>query len=168
MGLSTDLLEQSRHLLNREVRRPRQASLRRSVSAAYYGLFHYLIAEAILKFPRHPENLRHQVARAFQHSRMRDVCKIFASNASANSSISKITSDAIDQRIKNIASVFIDLQQARNSADYDLDFHFTRKFALQKVIIAEQAIAGWKQVRDTEDAAAFLSSLLFHNLWSKS
>jgi hypothetical protein len=46
MSLATDLLEQARHLLRRERRRPRQASLRRAISAAYYALFHLLIEEA--------------------------------------------------------------------------------------------------------------------------
>jgi len=46
MAFAQDLLEQSSHLANREPRRPRQASLRRAVSTAYYALFHLLIQEA--------------------------------------------------------------------------------------------------------------------------
>ena len=42
MSLATDLLEQADHLARRERKRPKQASLRRAVSAAYYGLFHLL------------------------------------------------------------------------------------------------------------------------------
>lgn len=45
MGLPEDLLEQAGHLARRERKRPRQASLRRAVSAAYYALFHLLTSE---------------------------------------------------------------------------------------------------------------------------
>ena len=38
MSLHQDLLAQARHLLRKEPRRPKQASLRRAVSAAYYAL----------------------------------------------------------------------------------------------------------------------------------
>src|SRR5712692_5365690 len=48
MPYADDLLEQARHLANREKKRPRQASLRRAVSTAYYALFHLLISEALL------------------------------------------------------------------------------------------------------------------------
>ncbi len=46
MPLAQDLLEQARHLANREPKRPKQASLRRAVSRAYYALFHLLTAAA--------------------------------------------------------------------------------------------------------------------------
>jgi uncharacterized protein (UPF0332 family) len=46
MPLAEHLLEQAQHLANREKKRPRQASLRRAVSTAYYALFHLLIHEA--------------------------------------------------------------------------------------------------------------------------
>jgi hypothetical protein len=38
MPYAHDLLEQAKHLANREKKRPRQASLRRAVSTAYYAL----------------------------------------------------------------------------------------------------------------------------------
>lgn len=43
---SAELLEQAGNLARREPRRPKQASLRRSISASYYSLFHFLIEEA--------------------------------------------------------------------------------------------------------------------------
>jgi hypothetical protein len=46
MSLQGDLLEQARHLAKRERRRPKQASLRRAISTAYYyALIHLLVAE---------------------------------------------------------------------------------------------------------------------------
>ena len=43
MTLASDLLAQAKHLAGRERGRPRQASLRRAASAAYYALFHLLL-----------------------------------------------------------------------------------------------------------------------------
>lgn len=42
MRLGEDLLAQARYLVRHEPRRPKQATLRRSISTAYYGLFHLL------------------------------------------------------------------------------------------------------------------------------
>jgi len=59
LALHDDLLQQARFLANREPVHPRQASLRRAVSAAYYALFHALIAEAAaILAPPDPPNLR--------------------------------------------------------------------------------------------------------------
>jgi uncharacterized protein (UPF0332 family) len=52
MPYPAHLLEQAKHLANREKKRPRQASLRRAVSTAYYALFHLLIYEATLNWKR--------------------------------------------------------------------------------------------------------------------
>ncbi|WP_374446772.1 hypothetical protein, partial [Stella sp.] len=113
MTLSVDLLEQSRHLLGREKKKPRQASLRRSISSAYYGLFHYLIEEAILTFPRHPSGLRSKVARGFQHATMREACRLFSKDIPFDNSLSKLVVNPLDDRIKNIAATFVELQQSR-------------------------------------------------------
>ena len=41
-----DLIEQAEHLVYLDPGKPKQANLRRAVSAAYYALFHYLVLEA--------------------------------------------------------------------------------------------------------------------------
>jgi hypothetical protein len=72
MPFAQDLLEQSAHLANREPRRPRQASLRRAVSTAYYALFHLLIQEATRNWKRVQQ--RPLLAKAFEHGRMKGAC----------------------------------------------------------------------------------------------
>jgi uncharacterized protein (UPF0332 family) len=47
MAFADDLLEQAYHLANRDRENPKQASLRRAVSTAYYALYHLLIDEAV-------------------------------------------------------------------------------------------------------------------------
>ena len=69
MPYPEDLLEQAKHLANREKKKPRQASLRRSVSTAYYSLFQLLIREATLNWRRVDQ--RAVLARFFEHGRMK-------------------------------------------------------------------------------------------------
>ncbi|MBS1874595.1 MAG: hypothetical protein JSU00_15375 [Acidobacteria bacterium] len=47
MGLPEDLLEQADHLARWDWKHPKQASLRRAVSTAYYAVFHMLVSEAV-------------------------------------------------------------------------------------------------------------------------
>jgi len=67
MAFGDDLLEQAQHLANRERKEPRQASLRRAVSTAYYALFHLLISEATLNWKR--AEYRDALARVFEHGK---------------------------------------------------------------------------------------------------
>jgi hypothetical protein len=69
MALADDLLEQAHHLAKREPKRPRQASLRRAVSTAYYSLFHLLISSAILQWKG--VHQRSQMARGFERGPMK-------------------------------------------------------------------------------------------------
>jgi hypothetical protein len=69
MAYPDHLLEQAKHLAKREKKKPRQASLRRAVSTAYYSLFHLLIHEAALNWKRVEQ--RPLLARFFEHGKMR-------------------------------------------------------------------------------------------------
>ena len=78
MSLHLDLLRQARHLATREPRRPSQASLRRSVSTAYYALFHLLVDEAVRRMvvSTRPPRLSEARLRSWQHDEGgKDVCE---------------------------------------------------------------------------------------------
>ena len=62
--------EQAEHLVARERKKPKQASLRRAV-AAYYALFHLLVGDG----PTQPPGLSGRIQRAFDHSDMRTVLR---------------------------------------------------------------------------------------------
>jgi len=72
MAFHDDLLEQAHHLANREPKRPKQASLRRAVSSAYYALFHLLAWEVSRNWKRPAERVT--LARMLDHSPMKKVC----------------------------------------------------------------------------------------------
>ena len=69
MRLANDYLEQARHLATRERTRPKQASLRRAVSVAYYALFHLLCDEAsnvLVRGIRQSEDLTARTSRTLE------------------------------------------------------------------------------------------------------
>lgn len=70
-----DLLKQARALMLIDTRgKPKQANLRRAVSALYYALFHFLVDGAcrgILGTQHAEQGFRHALARAFTHTTMK-------------------------------------------------------------------------------------------------
>jgi len=83
LSLSSDLLVQARTLIAGEPKRPRQASLRRAVSAAYYSLFHMLAEDAAQAFFAGADavELRMVVRRALQHATMKKVAQGIAARS---------------------------------------------------------------------------------------
>jgi hypothetical protein len=82
VSLAHDLLEQAQHLAKRERGRPRQASLRRAISAAYYALFHLLLEEAALQaIPGSLASWRPVSARSINHGDVKKVANGFVRGA---------------------------------------------------------------------------------------
>jgi hypothetical protein len=114
MAFADDLLDQAYHLVNLEIGEPKQASLRRAVSTAYYALFHLLIDEAVGNWG--VARQRSVLARTFDHGKMKSICedhvKSFYSSGQPSSGV----------QLKNVAQTFVQLQEKRHTADYDNAF----------------------------------------------
>ena len=167
MSLHSDLLAQARHLARRESKRPRQASLRRSVSASYYAVFHMLIDEATRRMMSGNDRkaLRRCLARGFSHSNMRQVALQFAGGSVSPKLRPGLNGLPLQPDLVALANTFVDLQQARHEADYDLALRFTRREALILANRADRAMAAWRGLRKTAQADTFLTGLLaFRNL----
>src|SRR5580698_10058514 len=115
MAYHDDLLDQALHLARRDPNRPKQANLRRAVSTAYYALFQLLVSEAVGY--RRLERQRSQLARSFEHGKMKGACNPKFQNA----------------EVQAVAEAFVDLQQARHLADYDNATSWTRLEALTHI-----------------------------------
>lgn len=161
MSLHKDLLGQARHLVRREPRRPKQASLRRAVSAAYYALFHLLIDASSRLVVRGADRagLRIAVSRAFNHAEMKTAAKSFQ-GGTLPSTLRGVVVGAPPSALQRLCATFIDLQQARHEADYDLARVFTRNDAQDLVSRAEQAFGDWETVKGTAIGDVFLVTLL--------
>ena len=155
MAYHDDLLKQAFQLVQKEPSTPKQASLRRAVSAAYYALFHLLISEAVANWNR--VNLRAALGRAFDHSVMKA-----ASNRVIDARRFPFTGhdSEIVAALRAVAATFAELQERRHIADYDNATVWTRTEALAQVRSADQAFATWKGIRDEHIAQAYLVSLI--------
>ena len=155
MAFHDDLLVQALSLAQREPKNPKQASLRRAVSTAYYAVFHLLISEAAANWNR--ASLRAALGRAFEHNVMKA-----ASNRLQDARQFPFTgvnpSVVVDLRL--VAKTFSKLQEKRHTADYDNTAIWTRTEALFRVNSAEDAFAAWKRIRNEQIAQEYLVSLM--------
>lgn len=125
-----ELIAIARDLASRgKVGSPEQASLARSISSAYYALFHALAwfcaNETIGK--RFWRDFR-IVYRSLDHGRTRTMFANLAGRPDATA------------ELKVIALAFVVLQQERHGADYDIAYRSTRAAARDLIDRAEEAI----------------------------
>ena len=161
MSFAQDLLDQSSHLANREPRRPKQASLRRAVSTAYYSLFHLLVQEATKNWKRAAQ--RPALARAFEHGRMKAACERKLTDL--NTIMSKrppplVSQRAVAQHLHTVVSTFIEAQQQRHTADYDNSKRWTRTEVLTQIAGVTRAFESWHKIRNEDLAQDYLVYLL--------
>jgi len=135
-----DLLEIAADLARREqAGRPRQASLRRAISTAYYALFHalaYLCANELVGWTK-PWDVFSPIYRRLEHGRAKDAFKRISGQHGP--------------AIATIGRTFILLQDRRHTADYDPSpFPFGRSETLDLIEQARQAIARVLILNDEE------------------
>jgi hypothetical protein len=149
-------------LAAREPRRPKEASLRRAVSSSYYALFHLLIDAATrVLLPAKDKTLRVQLARSFTHQRMREAAQeVTASGAMSSKGWFQLSSNLPSADLRTVAQAFIDLQQARHDADYNLAQPFRRSHVQGHLATARDAFESWKRIKGSEEARLFLLALL--------
>jgi hypothetical protein len=156
--LAADLLDQAAYLAALERGRPKQASLRRAISSAYYSLFHLIIEDAS-RYLVAGSRLRPSVARSFEHQALRAA-------ATALGDVSRKPTgahwfrphlnDPISPDLAFICDAFVDLQERRHKADYDTDTAFTRLQVKGSVNLARRAHSLWPPQRNTHNAHAFI------------
>ena len=160
MSLHRDLLAQATHLASKEPKKPKQASLRRAVSVAYYALFHFLIDESSRFLVSGSSNdrrkLRDAIARSFAHAQMKNTSQAFAGRGGHPwKDLFPVPPD-----LATIAQTFVDMQQERHEADYDLSRKFVRSEVLALIVRAQYAVDRWPAVAASEASRAYLIGLL--------
>jgi uncharacterized protein (UPF0332 family) len=141
-----------------------EANVRRAVSSAYYALFHLLIRDAVVNW-KHVDQ-RARLARSFDHKRMKDASTAILKemgNIPIQSTADADAEQAARFRLSTVAQAFVDLQQARHKADYDVGEPFGPVDATVDVAQARLAFVTWADVRDEPLAQRYLYSLLFRD-----
>jgi hypothetical protein len=147
--VTDDLIGTARRLAKASPKKPRQSDLKRSVSTAYYALFHVLARDAADLLVGTGQNRADeawaQTYRALEHGFAKHAC-------------SQARALGFPHRICTCADAFVTLQQARHDADYNPNHRILRADALSAIALAEQAIRDLKssQRRDRKAFAVLL------------
>ena len=147
-------------MAKREKKKPRQASLRRAVSTAYYALFNLLIHEATLNWRRVGQ--RPLLARFFEHGKMKSTSRkqtdelnvFFKTNPPAGHGLNTA------KHLHLVADTFFDVQQQRRTADYDGATIWTRRELVTLIERVDSAFKSWHAIREEPIAQNYLISLL--------
>ena len=165
--LHDDLMDLAQDLATRERGKPKQASLRRAVSSAYYALFHRLTFDAArflvatsYKKP-HRKELQVAVRRAFDHAQMKQVARSFGAGAPVRPWRALLPNGRVSPELQRVGQTFVSLQERRHSADYDAGASFARADTLALVARLRRAFADLDRVPDAE-RDVFLTALAFH------
>lgn len=101
--------------------------------------------------------LRTWFARSFEHAEMKEVSKLFASGGMPPSLAAVV--GKIDPELQLAAKAFVDLQQARHDADYDVGKRFGRAETQVLFSQASVAFATWRSMPASHAAHCFLVAL---------
>ncbi len=162
-----DLIDLAGTIAELDPKRPRQANLRRAVSTAYYAVFHYLVHEVCcvqLGSQNSQKDYRHALARAFVHTSMRDACSSFNGGTLKEAIIKGLPRDAngnypIPIEIRDLAGTFVELQQKRHLADYDLSDTFRKGEVLRLIKQAKTHVEGFRTLAASDTRKFFLACL---------
>jgi hypothetical protein len=114
--------------------------------------------------PSSPVWLRDQAQRAFTHGEMRSACEVFSRSSKT---YSHLLVPPFASELQSVAAAFVELQQLRHAADYDLSQTFDRTNVLEAIELARTAMTDWNKVRNTPNSNVFLAALLLHNRWNR-
>ena len=135
----------------------------RAVSSAYYAPLHLLIRDAVVNGKHADRHAR--LARAFDPKKMKDASTAFLRERGNFPAQAAGTGaeQASRFRLSTVAQAFVDLQQARHEADYDIGEPFAPVDAAVDVAPARLAFVARAEVRDEPLAQRYLYSLLFRD-----
>ncbi len=100
-----------------------------------------------------------RIQRAINHDSIKQVCSRFLQTPLRNP-LSILIGASVSDDLRLVALSFMQLQEARHSADYDLDSAWNRAKVSQYVQVAKDAFAAWDRVWRDSEANVFLLSFL--------
>lgn len=171
MSYVDDLLMQAVGLASADPKRPKQANLRRAVSAAYYALFHEAVEKscaAVLSSSHAGGLVGDRLRRTIQHANALKSAKWFAGPPkNLPQAIQDMRAPfgtpqpAVDPSLRGICQTFTALQAERHRADYDLSSPFSRADANRQIADAQAAIVAIRSLQAKGDTLIFLLGCLF-------
>lgn len=158
-SLADGLIESAKKLVRVDSRtRPRQSDLRRSISSAYYAVFHALAktcADSLVgkTKSRRPNKAWVEVYRGLDHGVAKTACEA-------------ATNVEFPIGIKDFADAFMQLQSARHASDYDPMIRVSKTEAVGFIALAEDSIKALREV-GSNDKLAFSAWVLIASRGAK-
>src|SRR5258708_3464572 len=138
---------------------PRQTDLRRAISAAYYGLFHFTLTAATgLFFAARPSDEYAMAYRSVRHEWLRALCEQLQRKQLAKTP-PHIPETFFGDVVK-FATTFAELQELRHRADYDPSFSIKAEEVKIRIAEARRAVELFSGAEEKQ-RAVFLALLLF-------
>lgn len=141
---------------------PRQADLRRAVSAAYYGVFHVVLTALADEFvgAMHRRTSRYAlVYRGIEHRALRALCKEARKPRPAQLYDPFFPPGGFDADIRAFAGIVVELQERRHAADYDPLIRIEVSDARLAIEAARGAVRRFRRA-DAAQRKTFLTLLL--------
>lgn len=159
------LLEQAGRLIEGTTAgaEPRQVDLRRAISAAYYAVFHDVLAAAADEFvgPAERGTPRYTLAyRSIDHRVLSRLCAEVKKSKPSAQYQGYAPATGFTREARSFAGYIVELQEKRHSADYDPSARFTMADGHFAIAIARRAIERFAGL-DPEERQIFLTLLLF-------
>ena len=158
-----DLLDQAVRLAKIDLKKPKQANLRRAISSTYYAVFHLLVNEACraqIGAHHNQAPIRQVLGRAFVHGIMKDACRSFGGGTLKRSVEKGLpVGFTIPGEIRKLAGTFVDLQEKRHLADYDLTERFKRSEVLAVIAEVRKDIENFTNQAPSNEKQFFLACL---------
>lgn len=152
MGPADELLEDARHLAEKGIGESRASCMRRSISTAYYAVFHLFVEDFVNRWPFADQRAR--LARMFDHRKMRD--------AQLTPQDPKNPSP-VEAALADIKRAFSQLQADRHRADYDLSWNIVATDVATTIRSAEETFTKWRSVCGDDTARNHLLSMFGAN-----
>jgi hypothetical protein len=158
-----DLLDQAVRLARLDATRPKQANLRRAISSTYYAMFHLLVDEACrvqIGAQHNQAAFRRVLGRAFVHTIMKEACKSFSGGTLKKGVAKGLPAGFIvPAEIRDLALAFVELQDNRHLADYDLTERFKRSEVLLLINRVQARIEAFTRLPSSNEKRFFLACL---------
>ena len=157
------LIELSEKLARGSGGRPRQTDLRRAVSTLYHAVFHLLAQHGANLVSTHA-TLRFQIARKFDHGKMKAVSNEFKKGDVPP--YFKTQLDSIPNELAQLAELFVRLQEARHQADYDThsDANFSKAEVMKLLKETKSIVLAWPTIEGHIATEHFLFAMLLRPL----
>ena len=97
---------------------------------------------------------------------MKRICKEFAS-PSLQPPFRDLLTGGVSENLQTVAVNFIKLQEARHSADYDLEYQLSWEQATEFIKLAASGIGAWERINRSAEAYIFGLSLLLRKNWER-